>query len=118
VAKAPAGLKAEWDAEIINDIPNKLIGWRSLGHPGVDNAGSVHFKPLPGNRGTNVRVVLRYDAPGDKLGTAFARLFGEDPQRQVREDLRRLKAAIETGRVRLISGRPPAKRLRRNRKVA
>ena len=31
VAKAPAGMSAEWDAEIINDEPNALIAWRSLG---------------------------------------------------------------------------------------
>jgi uncharacterized membrane protein len=40
-------------------------------------------------------VVLRYDPPAGKLGAAVARLFGEDPSRQVAEDLRRLKQVVE-----------------------
>src|SRR5262245_8801432 len=27
VAKAPAGYQVEWDAEIINDVPDQRIGW-------------------------------------------------------------------------------------------
>jgi uncharacterized membrane protein len=45
VARGPAGRDAEWDAEIINEIPGELIGWRSVEGSQVDNAGSVHFKP-------------------------------------------------------------------------
>jgi uncharacterized membrane protein len=94
-AKGPIGMKAEWEAEIINEVPNELIGWRSVEGSNVDNAGSVHFTPT--NRGTEVKVVLRYDPPGGTLGAAAAKLFGEDPARQVQEDLRRFKQIIETG---------------------
>ena len=55
VAKGPARIKAEWDAEIINEIPNELIGWRSTEGSRVDNAGSVHFTPAAGGRGTEVQ---------------------------------------------------------------
>ena len=99
VTKGPAGMKAEWDAEVINDIPNELIGWRSVEGSRVDNAGSVHFTPRTGGRGTEVKVVLRYDPPGGKLGAAFAKLFGETPDHQVQEELRRLKQIVETGEV-------------------
>lgn len=98
-AEGPAGIAAEWEAEIINEVPNELIGWRSVEGSRVDNAGSVHFKALPGNRGTEVKVVLRYDPPAGKLGAAVARIFGEDPAWQVQEDLRRLKMLIETGEI-------------------
>ena len=94
VAKGPAGIDAEWDAEIINEVPNELIGWRSVADSRVDNAGSVHFTPSRNGRGTNVRVLLRYDPPAGKLGAAFAKLFGEDPQKQVEEDLARLKQLL------------------------
>jgi uncharacterized membrane protein len=97
--KGPAGIAAEWDAEVINDIPNELIGWRSVEGSRVDNAGSVHFDPATGGRGTEVKVVLRYDPPGGRLGAAFAKLFGETPGHQVQEELRRLKQIIETGEV-------------------
>lgn len=96
VAKGPAGSRVEWDAEIHNEIPNELLAWRSLKGSEVDNAGSVHFIPTE-NGDTEVRVVLRYDPPAGKLGAAVARLFGEDPSRQVAEDLRRLKQVVEAG---------------------
>jgi uncharacterized membrane protein len=96
VAKGP-GTDAEWDAEIINEIPNQLIGWRSVNGSKVHNAGSVHFTPTVGDRGTEVKVILRYDPPAGILGAMAARLFGEDPARQVQEDLRTLKQIVETG---------------------
>src|SRR3712207_8937399 len=46
---------------------------------------------------SEVKVVLHYDVPGGRLGRAVAKLFGEDPVQQVRDDLRRFKQVIETG---------------------
>lgn len=97
VAKGPAGSEAEWDAEIINEVPNELIGWRSVDGSQINNAGSVHFTRTIANRGTEVKVILRYDPPGGVLGAVIAKLFGEDPARQVQEDLRTLKQILETG---------------------
>lgn len=95
VARGPAGTTVEWDARIINEIDNKLIGWQSLEGSDVATAGSVHFEET--GFGTRVRVRLQYKPPGGKLGAAVARLFGEEPGAQVREDLRRFKALLETG---------------------
>jgi uncharacterized membrane protein len=99
VARGPAGMTVKWDAEIVNERPNELIAWRSLPGSEVDNAGSVHFTPAPAGRGTVVRVELKYDPPAGRLGAAVARLFGEEPTRQVREDLRRFKQLIEAGEI-------------------
>jgi uncharacterized membrane protein len=95
-AKGPAGSRVEWDAEIHHEIPNELIAWRTLPGSEVDHAGSVHFLPTD-NGDTEVRVVLRYDPPAGPLGAAVARLLGEDPSRQVADDLRRLKQVVEAG---------------------
>jgi uncharacterized membrane protein len=95
VAKGPAGTEAEWDAEIINEIPNELIGWRSVDGGNLRNAGSVHFKQATGNRGTEVRVVLRYDPPAGRVGAAVAKIFGRDPAREVQQDLRALEQLVE-----------------------
>ncbi|HEU4522375.1 MAG TPA: SRPBCC family protein [Thermoanaerobaculia bacterium] len=110
VADGPAGFDAEWEAEIINEIPNELIGWRSTEGSRVDNAGSVHFTPAPGGRGTEVKVVLRYDPPGGKLGAVVSRMFGEDPDWQVQEDLRRLKMLVETGEIATIEDQPSGRK--------
>ena len=98
-AKAPAGMVVEWDAELVNDIPDTLIAWKSVGVADVPNAGSVHFSDAPGGRGTVVRVEMDVEMPAGKLGVVVAKLFGEDPDREVREDLRKFKQLMETGEV-------------------
>jgi uncharacterized membrane protein len=109
VAKAPAGRTVQWKAEIINEVENKLIGWRSLDGD-IDNAGSVSFKESPSGRGTEVKVALQYNPPGGTLGALFARLFGEEPGQQVEEDLRRLKQLMETGEIPTTQGQPHGER--------
>lgn len=99
VVKAPLGGHVEWDARIINEIPGKLIGWRSLENADVDNAGSVEFESLDNLRGTKVTVSIKYSPPGDKIGIAVAKLLGENPEKQIEEDLRRLKQLMETGEI-------------------
>jgi uncharacterized membrane protein len=104
VARAPAGTTVQWDAEIYNEKEGELIAWRSLDGADVDNAGSVRFEPAEGGQGTTVRVTLRYDPPGGALGATFARLFGENPEQQIEEDLRRFKQVMETGEVTTTEG--------------
>jgi uncharacterized membrane protein len=106
VAKGPAGSSIEWDAEIINEIPNELIGWRSLDGSDVAHAGSVHFEAAPGNRGTQLEVILSYDPPGGKLTAQLAKLFGEEPSLQIGSDLRRLKQLLEAGEIATTEGQP------------
>lgn len=99
VAKGPAGTKVEWDAVIHNEIEDELIAWRSLPGSEINNAGSVHFEPRTDGSGTEVRVVLSYEPPAGRLGAAVAKLLGEEPSRQVEEDLRRLKQVMDAGEV-------------------
>ena len=103
-AKGPAGSTVDWEAEIINEIPYELIGWRSIDGSKVDNAGSVHFKPATGGRGTEVKVVLRYDPPAGVIGAVVSKILGEDPAMNVQEDLRRLKMLLETGEIATTDG--------------
>ena len=98
-AAAPAGLSVEWDAEITQDDPNSVIAWQSVGKADVANAGTVRFRPAPGNRGTEVHVALRYDPPGGVVTAALAKLFREEPNQQVYDDLRAFKQVLETGEV-------------------
>jgi uncharacterized membrane protein len=98
-ANAPAGTTVEWDAETVEDRLNELIAWRSLPDAAVPNSGSVRFKDAPGDRGTEVLVELRYQPPGGKLGALIAKLLGEEPEQQVRGDLRRFKQVMETGEI-------------------
>jgi uncharacterized membrane protein len=94
-ATGPAGLSVSWDAHIINEIPNELIAWSSVGDADVVSAGSVHFKPLPSGA-TRIVVHLQYEPPAGKLGAWVASLFGEEPSQQISDDLEHLKASLET----------------------
>ena len=94
VARGPLGKEVQWEAEIVNDVPNERIGWQSLPDSDVRNAGSVQFIPS-GNNSTLVRVVLRYDPPAGKLGEVVSKLLSENPGREVEEDLKRLQSELE-----------------------
>jgi uncharacterized membrane protein len=96
-ARAPFGRTIEWEAAIINDIEAKLIAWRSLPESQIQHAGSVRFDDTIDGNGTLVTVTMEYDPPAGLLGALAARLLGLDPQRQLEDDLRRLKALLEVG---------------------
>lgn len=95
VAKAPRGRTVEWDAEIINEIPNELIGWKTVDGADVVSAGSVHFADR--GRGTEVRVRMQYNPPAGKAGAAVAWLLGDEPSQTIGEDLRHFKQVMEVG---------------------
>ncbi|MBC8103008.1 MAG: DUF2892 domain-containing protein [Cytophagales bacterium] len=106
VAKAPFGKTVAWDAEIINEIPDRLIAWRSTENADIPNTGSVSFKPATGGRGTVLKVNLEYLPPAGILGMAVAKLFGEEPNQQVSDDLRRFKSLMEAGEIPTVEGQP------------
>jgi len=94
--KSLAGKTFKWEAEIINDVPNELLAWRSLDGADLDHAGSVHFEPDEPGR-TRVSVILEYRPPAGQLGAEVARLFGQEPSQVIDKDLQRLKQLMETG---------------------
>jgi len=106
VAKAPAGRTVEWDAEITEDRPNELIAWRSLEGSDVENMGSVRFERAPGGRGAVVKVHMRYNPPAGVIGAGVAKLLGEAPEWQIKDDLRRFKQVMETGEIITTEGQP------------
>lgn len=105
VAKAPMGTTVEWDAEITSDIENERLGWKSVEDSQIVNSGVVMFNPTQ-DRGTEVRVVLTYEPPAGYVGSLIAKLFGEEPNQQVEDDLRRFKMLMETGTVMTVEGQP------------
>ena len=92
-ADAPAGMEIEWEAETTVFEPDRRIAWRSV-RGDIETDGEVVFTAL-GPDETEMRVVLGYDPPGGRLGAAFARLLGQDPERQLAEDLERFRRIAE-----------------------
>jgi len=112
VAEGPAGICVEWDAEVIQDIENELIGWRSLPGSALDAAGSVRFREAPGGRGCEILVELQYNPPAGTVGALFSKLFGRDPATDIEEDLTRLKQQLEAGEIPSTEGQPHGGRRR------
>jgi uncharacterized membrane protein len=107
-ARGPGGTMVEWNAEIINEVPNQVIGWRSLEGSDVVSAGSVNFDVDGEGRGTTIRVRLQDSPPGGKVGAAVAKLLGQDAATEIREDLRRFKQLIESGELSRTDTQPSA----------
>jgi len=94
VVRGPAGMRFEWDAEIISDDVNERIAWKSTESADVVSAGSVLFRPL-GSEQTQIAVHLQYAPPGGLIGRGIASLLTQDPNEQIKEDLARLRTLLE-----------------------
>jgi uncharacterized membrane protein len=84
-----AGKKAEWDAKILEQHPDRQISW--ISEDGKKTRGTVTFEPLGESR-TLVRLSMSYQAEG--LTEALGSAAGLDARR-VRGDLERFKELIE-----------------------
>jgi uncharacterized membrane protein len=104
VTSGPLDSRVEWDAVITDEQENQMIAWRSVEGADVDHAGSIHFKPVSHNRGTEVKVITHYNPPAGGLGAAVAKLFGESPEQQLGDDLHRFKMLMETGEIATTDG--------------
>jgi uncharacterized membrane protein len=106
VANAPLGSEVEWYADIVGDRENQLIAWASVEGADIDNSGFVRFQKAPQGRGTEVKVVLEYNPPAGGLGATIAKLFGESPEQQIGDELRRFKMLMEAGEIATTEGQP------------
>src|SRR6185369_11086562 len=109
-ARAPLGTSISWEAQITDERENDYILWESLPGGAVEHRGSIQFRNAPFADATEVIVSLDYRPPVGKVGALFARLFGENPERQIREDLRRFKQLMEAGEIPTIEGQPSGRR--------
>ncbi len=64
----------------------------------------MRFQPAPAGRGTEVKVVVEYNPPGGAIAAAAAKLFGEAPEQQIADDLRRFKQFMEAGEIATTEG--------------
>jgi uncharacterized membrane protein len=87
-----AGERKEWDAEIVEQEPDRVVAWRSTG--GLHNHGRVEF--MPTSDGTRVSVSMEYEPEG--LKESAGAMFGLDGV-QVESDLERFKELVENREV-------------------
>lgn len=109
VTRGSGSVMTNWNAEVINDVPDRLIGWRSFTGADVAHAGSVTFRPrLPDE--TEVTVTLQCEVSGGRVGLTLASVFGGSPRAMVRSALRRWKQLLETGELPTVTGQSAGRR--------
>jgi uncharacterized membrane protein len=86
------GEQEEWDAEIVEQQPDRVIAWRST--TGLKNNGRVQFQPI--DEGTRIDVTIEYDPDGMK--ESIGAFFGVDGG-QVGDDLERFRELVENREV-------------------
>lgn len=82
----------QFDAEIIADVPRKLIAWRSAEGSTISHEGSVHFRAMAEGKETEVHVMLKFDPPAGNVVTA---LFEEHPMEVLSQGLTQVKRELE-----------------------
>jgi hypothetical protein len=87
-----------------------VIAVRSPRYERGTRAGVVTFAPAPGDRGTEVKVVLAGAQPRGRLARAFAKLVAEIPRQRLRGDLRRFRQWVEIGEIPTTAGQPSGRR--------
>lgn len=96
VLKLPANVTiVSWDAEIVRDIPNELIGRSSLPGSIIDNAGKVRFRDSLEGKGTLVDIVISYQPPAGGIGMSLAHIFNPVFKSMVDADIQNFKQYMD-----------------------
>lgn len=96
-AEIPGGVGTiEWDAEIIQEDPDRVIAWQSLPDAEIDNSGEVRFEEAPGG-GTIVDTTISYRPPAGEIGEMAAQYLNPAFEKVVKKDLKEFKKYMERG---------------------
>ena len=84
------GKDKEWDAEIVEQVPDQKISWRST-TPETPNGGTVRFEPV-GQDLTRVNLTMEYEPQGaiENIGDALGAM-----SRRVETTVKQFKEYIE-----------------------
>jgi uncharacterized membrane protein len=110
IATDPRGQRIEWDAEITQDQPGRLIAWQAYHKVMQGNGGRISFIEAPRQRGTIVTLEVDFVGHKGLQNTLeiplLGRVTGLFLESRVLEILRRFKALMETGEVPTLAGQP------------
>ena len=99
----PAGASVGWDATITENIPNTLLGWKSIEGSLIRNEGIAFLDPIY-DGSTRLHIRMRYQLPGGLAGRIIASALGADPAKIIRKDLSEFKRGMERHANELLHG--------------
>lgn len=106
VVKTPLGASIDWDSMVTDDVPNERIAWESVEGSDIHTWGEVRFRNTA-QRGTNVILNLNFEPPGKAAGATIEQFLGGLEKAVLNQNLRNLKAYLETGEVATNRRQPP-----------
>ncbi|QDV36987.1 SRPBCC family protein [Tautonia plasticadhaerens] len=107
--RGPLGRDFEWDTQVVEDRPGSGQRWQSVDGASLPSEGEIHFRPAPGDRGTEVTLRIRFNMPGGALGLAAAKLLGFVPKLFAERAIHYFRALAETGEIPTTERQPAAR---------
>lgn len=104
------GKHIEFDAEVVESIPNKKHVARVLNGPFESSVDTVLFEEAPNGRGTRVTMISDYKVPGGIVANTLGKLVTRSPEQMTIENLRHLKQLIESHEIPSVEGQPAGPR--------
>ena len=93
--RIPGGLgDIRWEAEIVRDLENMELSWRSVPGAAIRNAGKINFSDAPSG-GTRIDVMISYRAPMGVFGERLSRLLTPVFREMIEKDIAGFKQFME-----------------------
>jgi len=94
--RGSSGMEFDFETRTTAYDENRFIAWRTEPGALIQHTGQVRFVQNP-DGSTRAEVTLSYNPVAGAIGHVIAKLLGDDPKRQLDEDLMRMKTYLETG---------------------
>jgi uncharacterized membrane protein len=92
VLKLPISVASiSWEAEVVKDTIDEMIGWSSLPGSIIYNSGKVRFRDAADGESTRVDVVITYQPPAGIVGASIGRILNPVFKNMVEKDVQNFK---------------------------
>lgn len=98
-AQLKSGQFAEWDSEIVEEVPGLMLSWQSVPYAQITSSGSVWLTRSPSGHGSIVTLSILFESPNGKGSDLLFATNKENSGSLAMTNLHRLKAYLETGEI-------------------
>lgn len=88
-----------WNAEIVKEIENELLAWKSVPGSKIKNAGKIEFRDALGKKGTEVSATIIYRPPAGNIGSGIAKIFNPMFEKIIYSDILNFKNLMDSGKI-------------------